>query len=524
MPIDRTARNRALTPAPLAFLAGLGLFVFTETVADNDLWGHLRFGQDILRAGAVPRTDPYSYRTGGRRWVNHEWLAEVVFARVYGHAGPAGLVALKAGVGQVVLLACYAHLRRRGMGTIAALGLLGLTAVPLWMGLGTIRPQLFTYAGFLLLVLLIERGRPGREVWLLPAPVVVAFWVNLHGGVLAGVGVVGLWGAARLVQWSRRADRSPARRVRGVVEVAVVVAAVGLSLLVNPYGPALPAFLLREGTVPRPEILEWQPLGVMSLPGVVYLVLVACAAVGLAASRRERDLAAVMILGVTAILPVVSARHFPLFALAVVVLAGGHLADAWDRLRPPRAPRESTARWASAALAVSAIPLAALGLAQGGRIRLDPRYFPFPARAVAVLARGNAAGNLAVPFDWGEYAIWHLGPRVKVSMDGRRETVYSRESYRQSLDFERGTGDWDALLKGKPADLVLAPSGSPTANLMDRTAGWLPVFRDRQSKLYVREGSPLLDALVNQPVPELPDDGAGLTFPARGPASHGARR
>jgi hypothetical protein len=28
-------------------------------------------------------------------------------------------------------------------------------------------------------------------------------------------------------------------------------------------------------------------------------------------------------------------------------------------------------------------------------------------------------------FDWGEYALWHLGPRLKISMDGRRETIYS---------------------------------------------------------------------------------------------------
>jgi hypothetical protein len=30
-----------------------------------------------------------------------------------------------------------------------------------------------------------------------------------------------------------------------------------------------------------------------------------------------------------------------------------------------------------------------------------------------------------VPFGWGQYAIWHFGPRLKVSFDGRRETVYS---------------------------------------------------------------------------------------------------
>jgi hypothetical protein len=34
-------------------------------------------------------------------------------------------------------------------------------------------------------------------------------------------------------------------------------------------------------------------------------------------------------------------------------------------------------------------------------------------------------GTLLVPFDWGQYAIWQWGPQLRVSVDGRRETVYS---------------------------------------------------------------------------------------------------
>ena len=50
--------------------------------------------------------------------------------------------------------------------------------------------------------------------------------------------------------------------------------------------------------------------------------------------------------------------------------------------------------------------------------------FPVPARAIGLLEQSGVEGNLAVYFDWGEYAIWHLQPGIKVGMDGRRETVY----------------------------------------------------------------------------------------------------
>lgn len=48
------------------------------TVADADLWGHVRFGLDTLQAGTIIQVDPYSYVTTGQRWINHEWLAEMV--------------------------------------------------------------------------------------------------------------------------------------------------------------------------------------------------------------------------------------------------------------------------------------------------------------------------------------------------------------------------------------------------------------------------------------------------------------
>lgn len=47
-------------------------------------------------------------------------------------------------------------------------------------------------------------------------------------------------------------------------------------------------------------------------------------------------------------------------------------------------------------------------------------------------------GKLMVPFGFGQYAIWHLAPALKVSMDGRRETVYSAEQIDRQLQLDQG--------------------------------------------------------------------------------------
>ena len=76
----------------LAVLALL-LMGLAKTWADPDLWGHVRFGGDILRDGLTV-VDPYSF-TSDVPWVNHEWLAEIIMYGAWATGGSAGLIALK---------------------------------------------------------------------------------------------------------------------------------------------------------------------------------------------------------------------------------------------------------------------------------------------------------------------------------------------------------------------------------------------------------------------------------------------
>jgi hypothetical protein len=136
-----------------------------------------------------------------------------------------------------------------------------------------------------------------------------------------------------------------------------------------------------------------------------------------------------------------------------------------------------------------------------------------PVRAAALLAATKSAGKLAVDFDWGEYIIWHVGPRILVSVDGRRETVYSESSYEENLDFMSGQGKWDALLDERGADLALVKQSGPAYNLLRLKPGWGLVYEDSLSALFASDGSPAGAELRALVPPDLPPDGAGSTFP-----------
>jgi hypothetical protein len=492
-------------------LVAVSVLYLSPTVADADLWGHVRFGQDILRTHALSAQDPYSYLTAGTSWINHEWLSEVVFAATYDAMGAPGLIALKTVISVLLVLGSYLHLRRAGLNAVSAGVVVLLVVFALRPGVGTLRPQLFTYLCFFALLMTLHYVEEGHDRALAALPLVFALWVNLHGGVLAGLAVAGIWGSVYLASLAGlppgRARQPPQRR--GTITVLCALGATGLAVLLNPYGIHLFTFLLATATVPRPEITEWLPLEIMSQLGAIYLSLAAIVVAGLMFSDRARRPARIAVLVMMAITPLIAVRHLPLFALAVVVMGGPLIAEASARSRP--APTLVESRSAALVSMMIAVLFMAFAAPNFRCISMDPAS-AFPARAIAVLKQSGVEGNMATVFNWGEFVIWHLGPRIRVSIDGRRETVYSDEVRREVMHFMNGSGEWNAVLQ--QADMALVPAGTPTDNLLRLDRAWLLVYRDRVSRLFVREGSALKDRFRDIDAAGIPENGEGMCFPA----------
>src|SRR5262245_59808610 len=174
------------------------LYVFSRTVADPDLWGHIKFGEDLWQTGKVVRGDIYAYLTGDQPWINHEWLAEGIFYSVYALAGASGLVAFKCGLALLLTGIIYTNLRQQDVKTLRAGILTVVFSLNLYPYLATIRPQAFTLLIFLIVLILLQKADKGEIKWLWFSPLVLAFGVNLHGGFLASLGILILWTMARL--------------------------------------------------------------------------------------------------------------------------------------------------------------------------------------------------------------------------------------------------------------------------------------------------------------------------------------
>ena len=80
------------------------------------------------------------------------------------------------------------------------------------------------------------------------------------------------------------------------------------------------------------------------------------------------------------------------------------------------------------------------------------------AEAVAFVRENNLHGRMITWFDWGEYAIWFGRPELRVSLDGRRETVYSEAVVDEQLAFARGDASAAGVAERYGADWIWLPT------------------------------------------------------------------
>ena len=450
--------------------------------ADADLWGHVRFGQDMLASQRLVIPDTHSF-TSDKPWINHEWLAEIAMASVFAALGPLGLNLLRLACLAVIAALIWRRLSAFNPPARILDALIVVTMLGVQSRAAQVRPQLFSLLLFsVLLTILTDVDRTGdrRRLWLI-APL-MALWANLHGGWIVGLECLAAWAACTLLlagPSAKREDGSAAAASRPRILLIAAVICAALATAFNPYGVRLWWFLLDTVRVSRPYIEEWQP--VYRLPAWAWLFWLLPAGLALLAAIRSRFRVEprhgllVLFLAITSLLV---SRLDAFFTLAVAFLMAEPLAANW---RPRTAgahgqPRIQLLRPALVFVVIAVFPFVAMRAA-----RIQIGHPPMPEREAAeFVQRAGLQGRVLVWFDWGEYVIWHFSPRLRVSIDGRRETAYTDELIASHMAFYLGDSAAMDLPIRIAADYIWVPKWIPVvAKLRDR--GWAPVFEGPQS-------------------------------------------
>lgn len=486
---------------------------FAMRLGDPDLWGRLAVGQWFLAWGEMPRHDPFSYTPQLAQWVDHEWLTGVVFYVLYANWGDAGILIFKTALGLATI------------GFTAAIARLHTPLrLPVWMLLAVAMPvfgysllpraQLFTFALFAAWMFLLERHRLEGRVWPLAwLPVTMVAWANLHGGFLAGLGLIALYGGGAAWQavvrslWNgqertARFDLTPWRPAAVLFLVGVLSAAASL---VNPYGFDYWRYLIDAVSMKRPGIREWHPVP-LEFGYVQFWILALLAVAALWFGRRQwlAQPAVALVLLVTLALAVRHARHMPFMATAVCGLGAGVLFTPRRLRKLPMLTGEANdwPAWVPAAvLAVAAYQGHALAIADGPwKFRLPEENVgvenavDFPVRALDWAVENDLRGNMATPFNWGQYALWRLWPSCRVAMDGRYETVYPTSTVEMVERFYMAEPGWRDLIDGQPTAHILAPRVAPVNDALAHDPSWVQRYADSLTVIWSRTDGEGADA------------------------------
>ena len=500
---------------------------FSDNTVDNDLWGHVLYGQRYWNQGHVRGPEMFSWTAAGFDIVNHEYLAEIVIGLIHRAAGGPGIFVymLAMGLGTVAI----AFRAGRGPNRAwqwTALALLAASINFIAVGFA-VRPQLFTTLALVIELIWLRRIVAGRFAWAFLLPPLIALWINFHGGVLAGMLVIFVMAATESLHafWPRalpspwEATRPSRRNLR---VYWAIFAAAALALLLNPWGGELLRWNIAATMRPRPQIAEWHPLALSAAHAPFYAVAV----ISLLAwifSRQPRKAWEAATLLMLAAMGVLHQRHVPLFGLANLILSPRHLDDAARRLAPHC--RSLISAFARPVVQVAAS--AALLVAGGASLVVSfsaPKEHPFtmevernvyPASAVEFIRAHRLFGKTITFFDWGQQNLWEL-PLNPVSFDGRFDTGYPPPVIAAHWDFYEGKS-LRPEVNWSEAEVALLPTGGGGITLLT-PAGWRSVYVDPLATVLVpahgahaafRAGQPPLrrgaDALRGRdPFPDAP--------------------
>lgn len=457
-------------------------FAFTQfsyVTADPDLWGHLRFGQDIWEQGRVHATDPFSYTAEGLPWINHEWLMEVLFYLIYHLFDSTGLLVFKALLGIfIVHLLSSIYFARAGNITVYLI-VMALIIPVMAPGFMT-RPHLATFLCLTLLVYVLQKFFDGNQRIIKWVPLIMLVWVNSHGGVVAGMGIFGAITAVEAIRCYKTGERGGTLLLKYFLLSCVAV-------LINPYGYHLWLFFIHSLGMSR-SISEWGPVPLTDLSHWQYKVLVLLFLSTFLLPTKKR----VWEIGVIALAIVYGFRHQRHTVLTAILLAPYLLAHygrwlQWD-IKPYYDRLSNHFHWTvQGVLGVFVVFMAGVQLnvyaADNFKIRVDP--FVYPTYAAQFMEANGLEGNLTVPFDWGEYMIWK-SPNSRVSIDGRFRTVYPENIIEMNQAFAYGKPEGLALLKDFPTILVMTKKNEAPHTFMETMPGWMKIYQDPISKLFIR--------------------------------------
>lgn len=463
------------------FLCLISLNLISDNY-DYDLYARLIAGKYFIQTGHVLKHDFLSY-TPTHMIFNHEWGSGVIFYLVQHYFSHIGLIFLQIIVLFLIFFIITKIVKLRGVETTTPYNFLFYffaSSAFMQVFYQPIRCQIFSFLFFTLFLYILELARKGENRPLFAIPFLMIIWNNLHGGSVAGIGLIILYIIGEII------NRKPIKKYIVVFLLSFLV------LPINPWGIDYIIFLLQANIMHRSNILEWMnlfypPFKYIYLEFKYFTSVVLLFEIGyIIKSVKSKsfvfDATKYLVVLATLFLAI---QHIKLIPLAVITISAFLYDDfytvfnfitlgVFNKIAPVK----------DILVYVIAIVLVFINIRKAN---IEPflDFNKFPILGIEFIKINNLKGNLLTNFEFGSYASYKLYPNNKIFMDGRYEEVYY-DYMNPMLDrFMSGEDTKNELLNTFPPNLILLYKKCEVYPWLLNNPKWTQVFIDNNYALFV---------------------------------------
>ena len=481
---------------------------------DGDTGWHIRIGEQIWKTFSIPHQDLYSYTMPDQPWFAWGWLSDVIFAVVHKILGLNGIVILSALIFSLTFSLLFRFLLKQGTDLIlsAILVIIAASASTLHC---LARPHIFSLLLTLIWFWLLDQYQTQGKKYLYFLPLIMLFWVNLHGGFVSGFIILFIYLLGNLLTYMTGSHKPDKLRARAQLKSFALTGALCLvvAIWLNPYGYKLFTHIYESylgSTFLRDYTMEFKsPDFHAGLGYKMYAILILLIIMAFGVSLSRTNFVEIGLIITWTYMSLYSARNIPLFAIIAAPIIGRHAevffnsSDMQARLSPwlrsflnrffalSRRTRVSNDLFNKHLLAITAVLIVGMIGLNGGKVRGKGLFSfnfdsqRFPVAALKFIKSNKIRGNMFNEMAWGGFLIYALYPEYKVFIDGRGD-MYGGDFAKTYTQVAWVKPGWKEVLHRYNVNWIIYPANSQLSVLLIESKDWKLIYADRVANIFVR--------------------------------------
>jgi hypothetical protein len=474
-------------------------------LSDADTGWHIRAGEFILATFSVPSQDIFSFITPPPDWINHSWLSEVIMAFVHQSLGLTGIVIFFSLLISLSYSMLFKLMQKERGNIFLAVFMILLTitsSIFHWLA----RPHIFSLLLFVITYYLLEQFQSRHIQSLYFLPLLILFWVNLHGGFISGFILISIYLIGNLVKFvlSRDGGKELYRQKTKVLALTLLTCL--FVSLINPYGfnMILYPFKLISQKLIMDHIAEFQSPNfhhTLLLPSK-YFLLVMILMIGIL--KKNLDVIEILLIVLFINMALFSQRFILLFCIVAAPIivrnaqwmlnqTKSRFVDVFQKKSNDIYLMDASASgylWLVVGLLILTLAVAT------NRIEHKFDESRKPVEAVNFLKKVSLKGNMFNDDEFGDYIIYSAYPQYKVFIDSRVD-MYGIDQFKDYLTMVYFKPGWENVIKKYNINWVIFDADSILSRHLMGRNDWKLIYSDKVANILVRNTSENQEILLH---------------------------